>query len=115
MTKQVKALKNLRLSATIWEEKEGFVSKCPELNVASCGDTIEEALSNLKEAVELYIENLAAIELQEVLNEMEEHKLMFNTFRNSCYNTGSGRHIKGRIWKEIEGDMRKPVFFSLLL
>ncbi len=54
-------MKNLKLSAVIWKEKEGYVSRCPELSVASCGDDVEEALRNLKEAVELYIEN--AIEL----------------------------------------------------
>jgi predicted RNase H-like HicB family nuclease len=33
------------------------VSKCPETGVASCGDSPEEALQNLREAVELYLEN----------------------------------------------------------
>ena len=45
------------LTAVIWKEKEGYVSKCPETGVASCGDSPEEALQNLKEAVELYLEN----------------------------------------------------------
>ena len=45
------------LTAMVWKEGDQYVSKCPELEVASCGDTIEEALENLKEAVELYIEN----------------------------------------------------------
>jgi len=45
------------LTALVWKEGDQYVSKCPELEVASCGDTIEEALENLKEAVELYIEN----------------------------------------------------------
>jgi len=45
------------LTATIWEEDGVYVSKCPELGVASCGDTPEEAILNLKEAVELYLEN----------------------------------------------------------
>lgn len=40
-----------------WKETEGYVSKCPELGVASAGDTIPEAVENLKEAVELYLEN----------------------------------------------------------
>ena len=50
-------MKKFNLTATIWEEKGVYVSKCPELGVASCGDTPEEALSNLKEAVELYLDN----------------------------------------------------------
>lgn len=33
------------------------VSKCPELGVASCGETLEEAMANLREAVELYLDN----------------------------------------------------------
>jgi predicted RNase H-like HicB family nuclease len=47
----------VNLTATIWEEDGVYVSKCPELGVASCGDTPEEAMRNLKEAVELYLEN----------------------------------------------------------
>ena len=39
-------------------EKEGdmYVALCPELDVASQGATVEEATSNLKEAVELFLE-----------------------------------------------------------
>ena len=41
-------------------EKEGdqFVSICRELGTASCGDTIEEAFSNLEEAIEVHLEAL---------------------------------------------------------
>ena len=45
------------MTSVLWKEDIGYVSKCPELSVASCGDTIEEAAKNLKEAVELYLEN----------------------------------------------------------
>ncbi len=31
------------LTATIWREEEGYVSLCPELDIASQGDTVEEA------------------------------------------------------------------------
>ena len=50
-------MKKYNLTATIWKEEGVYVSKCPELGVASCGDTPEEALGNLKEAVELYLDN----------------------------------------------------------
>ena len=50
-------------TAVVWREREGFVSKCPELGVASCVDTFEEAVGNLKEAVELYIENARELNL----------------------------------------------------
>ncbi len=45
------------LSAVIHKEGDWYVSLCPELDVASQGKTIEEAISNLKEAVSLYLED----------------------------------------------------------
>ena len=60
------------LTASVWQEPEGFVSHCPELNVASCGRDIEEALAMLKEAVELYLENAAELGiLDEVRSALE--------------------------------------------
>jgi len=44
------------LTALIEREGEGFVSLCPELDVASQGATIEEAKANLREAIELFFE-----------------------------------------------------------
>lgn len=46
-----------KFSAVINKEKNMYVSWCPELDVASQGKTIEEAIANLKEAVELYLED----------------------------------------------------------
>ena len=62
-------MKTFEYTAVVWKEKKGFVSKCPELGVASCGDTFEEAVSNLKEAVELYIENAKELNLMEDIEE----------------------------------------------
>ena len=45
------------LTATIRREDDGFVALCPELDVASQGDSIEEARANLREAVELFLES----------------------------------------------------------
>jgi len=47
-----------KLTATIWKEPEGYVAKCSELGVASAGDSPSDALANLKEAAELYLENV---------------------------------------------------------
>ena len=47
----------LRLTILIWEEEGAYVSRCQELEVASCGNTPEEALDNIREAIELYLEN----------------------------------------------------------
>jgi len=43
-------------AATVWREGEWYVSQCLELDVASQGATEEEALANLKEALELHFE-----------------------------------------------------------
>ena len=50
-------MRTYNMTAVIWKEAKAYASKCPETGVASCGDTPEEALQNLKEAVELYLEN----------------------------------------------------------
>ncbi len=43
-------------AATVWREGDQYVSQCLELDVASQGANEEEALANLKEALELYFE-----------------------------------------------------------
>ena len=48
---------NLTFSAIVWKEGKLQVAWCPELDVASQGKNVEEALSNLREAVELYLED----------------------------------------------------------
>jgi predicted RNase H-like HicB family nuclease len=53
-----------RLTALIEREGDGFVSVCPEVGVASQGDTIEEARANLQEAVELFFETASRAELE---------------------------------------------------
>jgi predicted RNase H-like HicB family nuclease len=45
-----------QFTAIIEREEEGYVSLCPELDIASQGDTIEEARNNLVEAIELFFE-----------------------------------------------------------
>ena len=50
-------MRRARVTALIWKEGEVYVSKAPELGVASAGDTPTEALANLREAIELYLEN----------------------------------------------------------
>lgn len=43
-------------------EDDGFFSLCPELGVASCGDTAEEALDMLEDALNVYIEALIEVD-----------------------------------------------------
>jgi len=58
-----------RLTAVIQREGAGFVALCPELDVASQGDTIETARENLREALELFFECASPEEIQERLGE----------------------------------------------
>jgi predicted RNase H-like HicB family nuclease len=41
----------------IYRENGGYVALCPELDVASQGDSIEDASANLREALELFLES----------------------------------------------------------
>jgi predicted RNase H-like HicB family nuclease len=50
------------LTATIWKEPKGYVARCSELGAASAGDSPSEAFVNLKEATELYLENVMLID-----------------------------------------------------
>ncbi|WP_240966863.1 type II toxin-antitoxin system HicB family antitoxin [Nodosilinea sp. P-1105] len=45
-----------QFTALIEREDEGYVALCPELDIASQGDTVEEARTNLIEAIELFFE-----------------------------------------------------------
>jgi predicted RNase H-like HicB family nuclease len=56
------------LTAIIERENDGYVSLCPELDIASQGDTIDEARNNLKEALELFFETASAEEIQSRLH-----------------------------------------------
>ena len=53
-----------RLTAVIRREGDGYVSLCPELDIASEGQTVEEARNNLNEAVDLFFECASAAEIE---------------------------------------------------
>ncbi|TVQ53553.1 MAG: type II toxin-antitoxin system HicB family antitoxin [Phycisphaerales bacterium] len=45
-----------QFTARVWQEDEWFIAQCAEADVASHGKTEDEALANLREALELYFE-----------------------------------------------------------
>lgn len=51
-------------TAIIEREADGYVALCPELDVASQGDSVEEARLNLTEAVELFLESASPSEIE---------------------------------------------------
>jgi predicted RNase H-like HicB family nuclease len=54
----------VKLTAIIGREGTGFVSLCPELDIASQGDSVEQARENLQEALELFFETSSPQEIQ---------------------------------------------------
>jgi predicted RNase H-like HicB family nuclease len=48
---------NRQFTAVIEREGDGYISFCPEVDVASQGNTVQEASENLREAVELFFES----------------------------------------------------------
>ena len=58
---------NKELTAIIEREGDGYVALCPELDIASQGDSLEEARDNLIEALELFFETAPDNEIQDRL------------------------------------------------
>ena len=58
---------NRQFTAIIEREGEGYVSLCLELDIASQGDTVEQARNNLTEALELFFEYASESEIKERL------------------------------------------------
>ena len=54
-------------TAVIHKEDEWYVANCPEVGTVSQGKTVEEAVSNLKEATELYLEEFPLSEINHPL------------------------------------------------
>ena len=63
----MKQIKNL--TAIIEREGGGYVALCPELDIASQGESIEEARTNLKEALELFFETADQSEIHSRMHE----------------------------------------------
>ena len=57
----------MKLTAIIEREGDGYVSLCPELDIASQGDSVEKAKDNLQEALELFFETASPEELKQRL------------------------------------------------
>lgn len=53
-----------QFTAIIEREGDGYVSLCPELDIATQGDTVEQARNNLIEALELFFETASPSEVE---------------------------------------------------
>ena len=60
---------NQRFTAIIEREDDAYVALCPELDIASQGDSVSEARNNLREATELFLESASPSEIQSRLHD----------------------------------------------
>ncbi|MBI1747359.1 MAG: type II toxin-antitoxin system HicB family antitoxin [Acidobacteria bacterium] len=67
------------LAAIVHKEGDIYVAACPEIGTASQGSSIEEAIANLKEATELYLE-----EFPEKLTCSKDFRPVLTTFEAIC-------------------------------
>ena len=61
-------MNNFQFTAIIEKEEAMFVSLCPELDIASQGSTVEDAKTNLQEAVEMFFETASPGEIKDRLH-----------------------------------------------
>lgn len=59
----------MKLTAIIEREGDGYVSLCPELDIASQGGSVEQARDNLREALELFFETASPEEIKQRLHD----------------------------------------------
>jgi len=59
----------MKLTAIIEREGDGYVSLCPELDIASQGNSVEQARDNLREALELFFETASPEEIEQRLHD----------------------------------------------
>lgn len=57
------------INYVVWQEEKYYVARCLNVEVSSFGETLQEAIDNLKEAVELYYEgeNFQVPEIKSVI------------------------------------------------
>lgn len=59
-----------KVSVVVEHDEHGYYAYCPELKgCQSQGDSLEEVLANIREAIELYLETLSDEEKKEVLSQ----------------------------------------------
>lgn len=59
-------MRKIDLKATVYKEGKYYISQCLNVDVASFGATKKEALANLQEALELYLEDTTAPKISKI-------------------------------------------------
>lgn len=61
-----------RLTVVIHKEEDTYVAHCPQLDLASQGETRELARANIQEAIELFLETADPAEIDDLLGHVED-------------------------------------------
>ena len=61
-------MEQIALQNIVWQEGKHYVAQCLNVDVSSFGDNREDALNNLKEALELFFEDASPDQIQTVNN-----------------------------------------------
>jgi hypothetical protein len=59
LSKRAARIPAIDFTVQVWKEDSAYVSYTPELDVSSCGDTVAQARSRLREAVALFLQECA--------------------------------------------------------
>ena len=69
----------IEFDGIVFKEGEIFISYCPKLDVSSCGNTVDEARTNLKTAVRLFLEEAAKMgTVEDILKESGYEQINLN-------------------------------------
>ena len=69
----------IEFDGIVFKEGETFISYCPKLDVSSCGNTVDEARTNLKTAIRLFLEEATKMgTLEDILKESGYEQINLN-------------------------------------
>jgi len=58
-----------KFTVVIQREEEMYVALCPELDIASQGESVQEARNNVREAIELFLEDADPKEIEQRMHD----------------------------------------------
>ena len=74
----------IEFDGIVFKEGEIFISYCPKIDVSSCGNTVDEARTNLKTAVRLFLEEAAKMgTVEDILIESGYKQINLNRWATS--------------------------------
>ena len=93
-----------KVSVVIEKDEHGYYAYCPELEGCQTqGDSIEEVMENIKEAIELYLETLSEDEIKRMVKDAEENKNIDLMIFSECFQVKICYIGRFRIFNKLKG------------